>query len=194
MMAVPELEVLMLLDRPWARVREPTPLPRPLTVEQLRSLTEVDLARLLRDHLVPRAEDPDGRGGWERLWALLRAEDDLAERAFDVLEDLLEVTETALAGGGLREAEVRRARKTQRLCQEAWRRLEVDDDGPLAWAGRAARGFNPPARRVLAQLVDAVDAHRREVRATGPPGEVDERLWRVLGRVGLDPETAGPVR
>lgn len=155
--------------------------------EVLRDLDDESLTLLLRDHLVPRSDDVDARRRWEQLWTLLRADAALADRAFDVLEGLLDTSETAIAAGELDEQHLRRAEKFRRFCEDAWRRLQVDDDKPLGWAGRAASGFNPPARRVIEQLVDAIVDHRREV-AKSAASDADKRLWKILIAVDLDPE------
>lgn len=176
----------MLLERPWGRVKDPVAIPHLLDTDSLLELTDQDLAILLRDHLVPRP-DLGNRRSWERLWTVLGGDPQLSDRAFDVLEDLLDTTEAALQGEQLDDHQRRRAEKFLRFCEDAWKRLQLDDDKPLGWAGRAAVGFNPPARRVLERLVDAIAHHRTMVTREGSVRETDEQLWRVLGAVGLDP-------
>lgn len=178
----------MLVDRPWSRVKTPVPIPDRLEPDALRELSRDDLARLLRDQLVPRQPAGPERDRWEQLWALLSRDDELADRAFDILEEFLDQAERALEGGELDEHQRRRAEKFRRFCEDAWQRLQRDDDRPLGWAGRAANGFNPAARRVLEHLVDAIVDHRRVVTATGSPKPHDEGLWRVLADVSLDPD------
>lgn len=152
-------------------------------------MPEVQFARLIQSHMVPRDGEPGGRTRWTKLWNLLLAHGELSERTFDVLEDFLDATESALDEGALEDAELARARKFRARCGEAWKRLErVDDDRPLAWAGRAADGFNPVGRKVIAKLVSAIAQHRsaatRSRRTVTPE---DERLWGILEEVQLDP-------
>lgn len=178
----------VLLERPWSRVKTPVAIPDPLSVPALSALAAEQFAALLRDHLVPREPSGVDRERWERLWAVLGRDDGLADRAFDVLEQFLDQTDRALRSDGLDAHQRRRAQKFERFCDDAWQRLRVDDDKPLGWAGRAAAGFNPPARKVLEQLVDAIAQHRNTVTAAGPPREADAQLWAVLRRVDLDPD------
>jgi hypothetical protein len=178
----------VLLERPWDRVKTPTAIPASLTAETLEGLPAEEFARLLRDHLVPREATGPGRQRWQEMWNLLSRDDDLAERAFDVLEEFLDQVEEALEDKSLDEHQRKRAQKFARFCDDAWKRLQIDDDKPLAWAGRAAAGFNPPGRKVIDQLVTAIAAHRREVQASRAGRPEDERLWRSLRAVGLDPD------
>lgn len=184
----------VLLERPWARIKTPVPIPDPADVDDLLTLPLEQLAELVRDHLLPRGQDPDARTRWERLWAALGADDRLADRTFDVLEDLLSTTEADLGSGRLEDADERRARKFLTSCDHAWSRLQGHDDRPLGWAGGRAARFNPPARHVLAQLVDAIAEHRRSVTEAKTVRGVDEELWRVLAAVRLDPEQMRSTR
>ncbi len=178
----------VLLERPWSRVKTPVAIPDPLGPAALLKLALEDFAVLVRDHLVPR--DPGGpeRDRWEQLWVLLGRDDQLAERVYDVLEDFLDQAEQALAGGGLDEHQRRRAQKFARFCEDSWQRLRVEDDKPLGWAGRAGSGFNPAARKVIEQLVDAIAEHRAAVTSAGTVRPTDRELWKALRDVGLDPE------
>jgi len=180
----------VLLERPWDRVKSPVTIPEPLNADQIGQMAAVDFAVLLRDHLVPREPAGGGRRQWERLWDLLAADDRLADRAFDVLDEFLDAAEAALESGELDSHQQSRARKFTRFCEDGWKRLQVDSDRPLGWAGRAAANFSPPARKVLQQLVDAIDTHRREVTAGGVPSAEDRQLWSALRAVDLDPEGA----
>lgn len=178
----------MLIDTPWARVKDITPLPVTLTSAALMALDDLTFAEVLRDHLMPRQAGGPHREAWGKLWSVLGSDLVLANRVFDVLEEFLEQTDLALEEGELDDAQRKRANKFQRLCNEAWNRLEAVIDQPLGWAGRAAAGFNPPARKVIAQLVDAIATHRHTVTSEGPPEAVDEALWAVLSTVHLDPD------
>jgi hypothetical protein len=180
-----------LIEQPWARVKSPPAMPGEETLARdLAAMTSLELAHLIRAHLLPRENEVGGRQRWVALWETIAADDELSEKAFDALEGLLDTTEDALAGGELDDAAAVRARKFRRACSEAWKRVQnvEDDSAPLAWAGRAATGFNPVARRVIAELVAAVDQHRQSVLAADlVPSEQDRRLWAVLAGVGLDP-------
>jgi hypothetical protein len=180
-----------VLDTPWARPEVIEAIPEPVTSQVLAEMDEMRFARLIRDHLVPRQPAGPERHSWDTLWDLLREDDELADRTVDVLDDFLAAIDTALAAEGsqqLDERQTKRASKFARFCEDAWHRLE-EDSGPLAWAGKAGRGFTPGARRVIATLVDAIDTHRTIITAAGP-GEArapDRELWDVLPQVGLDP-------
>lgn len=173
---------------PWARIREPIPFPPTLTADTLLGLDDSTFARLVRDHQLPR--DQPGRHAWSRLWAILAAEDQLAERAHTVLDELADQTDEALAAG-LDEAQQKRARKFLLLCEQSIDRIAEPppEDEPLAWAGRRVLRFTPASRRVIDDLVQAIDRHRRDTRTLGPDEEQDRRLWAVLDSVGLNPET-----
>ena len=171
-----------VFSRPWARVKVAAVIPSPLTAEVLAAFDDETFARTVRDNLLPRED----RAAWGRLWAVLSGSGRLADRAGEVLDRLLDVTEDALQADGLDDRELVRARKFVRVCEEAADRITVDEDDPLAWAGSSVVAFNPPARKVIAQLVDAITAHRRVVGADADA--VDRRLWRVLRQTGLDPD------
>lgn len=182
-------EPLTLINQPWSRVRNPVPIPANLGSEtSFLTMTDEQFAELIRSNLMPREDQAGGRQRWTQLWALLLANGDLAERTFDALEDFLDATEEALADG-LDEVEERRARKFKQTCGEAWKRLQrVDDDRPLAWAGKAADGFNPVGRKVVAKLVTAIAQHRSAaIRSRRHVTDEDRYLWGVLEAVQLDP-------
>jgi hypothetical protein len=178
---------MALIERPWTRVRQPVPIGA-VTATSLQETTAADFAQLIRSNLMPRDQEPGGRRAWEQLWALLRADDELAGRTYDVLEDFLDVTQDALDAGDL-QTETSRAEKFMGQCQQAWSRLERDEDGGhLAWAGSAGN-FQPAAQRVIATLIGAIARHRTTLRRS--PDEVsaaDQELWAVMARVSLDPD------
>lgn len=184
-------QVLVPLDQPWSRVKDPVPIPAPTTPETLHELSEQDLARLLRDHLVPRQPTGVERSRWESLWRVLSVDDDLAERAFDVLEDFLSDVEQALQDEGLDEHTRKRMEKFRRFCDDAWQRLRLHHTRPLSWAGRAGAGFNPAGRAVISQLIDAIAQHRALLQDEPGVRDTDLELWQVLQRVGLDPDRPG---
>ncbi len=183
---------MLMPARPWERVPEPVALPAGMSVDVLVALEEGEFRRLVRDHLLPRdgnGSSKTARGQWARLWGMLAADDDLADRTFDALEVMATDTEKALVDEKLSAEQARRARKFLLHCDQAADRLEVRGDGrPLAWAGRAGTGFNAPARKVIDRLVGAVAEHRAAI-GTGRELVADQRLWAALGEVGLDPAT-----
>ena len=180
----------MLIECPWVRVKSPALIPDGDLRIELARLDDLRFAELIRSHLVPRDSQPEGRARWQQLWTDIDQDAQLAERTFDVLEQLLDASEAATEDSQLESVQRRRAQKFHRFCSDAWHRLEgsVEEGEPLGWAGRAAVGFNRPARKVIEQLVQAISEHRVAVLDEGsPPSSADRRLWTVLGRVGLDP-------
>lgn len=180
----------MLVEQPWARVKDPVRIPAASDLgAKLHQLNAVAFAQLVRSNLVPRLDRPDGRQRWSDLWTAIDRDPDLAEQTFDVLEEFLDACDQAAADAALSDQQRERAVKFRRFCDDAWQRLQNVPDAaePLAWAGRAARPFNPPARRVLAALVEAIAAHRDTVQAAGDARPVDDQLWASLRAVGLDP-------
>lgn len=185
-----EGSTLVLVDQPWARVKNAVPIPATADLQaELLQLDPAAFAALLRCHLVPRDNQPDARQRWSNLWAAIDADADLTEQTFDVLEEFLDACEAAASDDTLTDQQRRRAVKFGRFCDDAWQRLQNVPDAaePLAWAGRAARGFNTPARRVLATLVDAIDRHRQTIQEEGEARPADDQLWAVLRAVSLDP-------
>lgn len=184
-----------LIEQPWARVRRPTAIPDPLTAEGLLELEDDDLAQLIRSHLMPREQSGPGRRSWDGLWALVKRNDQLADRVYDILEDFLDTTEQATTAGDLDEAAQARARKFVMHCEQAWARVdrgrEQASSRHLAWAGRAG-DFQPAARRVIATLVGAIARHRAANDRTGTPEDLE--LWSVLRKVDLDPDDYADLR
>lgn len=177
-----------LIDRPWERVRQPAELPAPVSAQGLLGMPEEEFAHLIRSQLVPREHNRPGRRAWAHFWDVLRTDDVLADRVYDVLDDYLDTTEDALGGGGLDEREATRARKFLLQCRQAWDRVDREPEpGSLGWAGSAGN-FQPAARRVIAILVGAIAKHRAAVYRTRRPSPDDRHLWAVLRHVDLDPE------
>lgn len=178
----------MPIDEPWARVKNPAPIPAPLSARDLLALPDADLAQLVRANLMPRTQEPRDRTAWTGLWRLLADHDELGDRAFDALEEMLDTTLDALEAGTLPEPAHRRAVKFQGQCEDAWRRLEEGPKRrPLAWAGERGDAFNAQSRAVIASLVSAIAKHRANRTSTDTFDDVDSSLWRSLRRVGLDP-------
>lgn len=182
-----------LIDRPWTRVREPVPIPEAFTVTDLLEMAEVDFAELIRSHLVPRDQSAAGRRAWDQLWTVLKSDDALADRTYDVLDVFLDTTGEALESGDLDDAETKRAEKFGTQCLQGWKRIDrKQDDHPLAWAGSAGQ-FQPSARRVIATLIRAIARHRSAVQHSRlGPTPPDEELWAVMRRVNLDPDDYAP--
>ncbi|WP_051027375.1 hypothetical protein [Cellulosimicrobium cellulans] len=179
----------MLIDRPWTRVRNPTPIPASYTAADLRAMPDLEFAELVRSHLVPRDVSRAGRAAWDKLWLTLRNDADLADRTYNILEEFLDATEDVLDRGELEDEQRKRAAKFAEQCRQSWARIDREPpQGALSWAGKAG-DFQPAARRVIATLVGAIASHRSTV--TGSPDrapEADDRLWAVLRQVDLDPD------
>lgn len=177
---------MALIDQPWARNRNPTSLSDDLTAGALRNLGDLDFAQLIRSQLVPREQSPASRRPWDQLWDVLRTDDDLADRTYNVLEDFIDDTEADLDDSGLDEPGRKRAEKFLKQCERAWQRVDRGRDRtqPLAWAGRSG-AFEPKARMVIATLVAAVARHRTAVGRNA--GDADRQLWAALAEVNLDP-------
>lgn len=185
--------VVVLIDRPWIRVRTPVAVPHPLDDEVLHALDDEAFAALLRDQLVPRQPRGPERDRWEQLWTVLVESDAVAERAYDVLEEFLDTIDRAKSESGLSARERGRIEKYEQFVNAGWNRLETVGR-PLGWAGRGAMAFNSPSRKVIDQLVLAIAEHRRAVRASRPVDDVDKRLWDVLKSVRLDPDRPARTR
>lgn len=178
---------MALIDRPWARVRNPIPIPEKWAPADLLTLELGEFAELIRSQLLVRDQSVRGRREWERLWTELRENEQLAERSYDVLEEFLDTTQLALTQGGLEADEHSRATKFEEQCRQAWNRIDRGGRSqPLSWAGEAGK-FPPSAARVIAVLVAAVARHRSAVQPSVAPTEADEELWAVLRQVNLDP-------
>lgn len=182
-------------SRPWSRVRQPMPIPQPVTVAGLLGLPEAEFVELLRGNLLPRVEQREARRVWETLWWTLSSDADLVDRAYGVLDGFLAVTEEAIRGDLVEEVEaggLARARKFRGQCLQAWARLDRDaGTQPLAWAGSAAAGFDRAGRTVVALLVSAIATHRGSIRRERRIEDRDRRLWAALERTGLDPRSPG---
>lgn len=185
------LGVDMLIEQPWRRVKNPTPIPEHVTSEGLAGLGDAEFAELLRGNLLPR-DQAAHRRLWESLWAVLHDDDALADRALDVLEEFEDITIQWLQtpeGGAAAD----RARRFLAIVQQAAQRVTLSETevereeagAPLAWIGRRADRFNPAAQRVIHQLVTAIDTHRAIVGDAG--GTTDVELWAVLKELKLDP-------
>lgn len=152
-------------ESPWDRIKDPVPVPEPCTAVVLRLLTDEEFALLLRSHLVP---GPD-RSGFQQLWIVLAFNDDLADRAFDILEEWLEVAEQHLRTG----PQSSRARKFRGFCDGAWNRLtkirqfdtkeEMEQPAPHTTAGHFALAI-----------------HRHQQACAGAATAVDQALWAAL--------------
>lgn len=178
-----------MVERPWERVKDPVQLPDLVEHEQVLALSDEEIAGIILSHLLPRSEDSAYRARWDRMWALVAANDVLAHRFLDVLEDFIAVTERAVESG-LEPAQRKRALRYLKLWDDRWKALDGEADEPLKWAGPAVRKLPRPARRVLEKFVDAIDEHRGEVEESGVVRGEDERLWSVLESTGLEPRAS----
>lgn len=178
----------MAITQPWDRPEQPAPIPEGNgAISVLRSLDSNDFDLLIRDNLTAWESQQGGRVRWERLWAALAGEASLRDRALETMQTLRSQTDGALQAGELNQAGKKRATRFLRHLDHGVARLTRQDDRPLAWAGRAADGFNPPARVVIERLVLAIAHHREVFPSEDDPSQDDEDLWAVLGDVGLDP-------
>lgn len=159
-----------LIERPWARVKKPTVIPGAVDRDLVAVMPDRELAELLRDHLVPSGSAGAARHTWDLFWELLRDDDELADRAFDILEEFLDQTEDALeeALDADDDSQLKRMQKFQLNTENAWQRLQKT---PTA-APRTARS----ERRLIA----AIARHRTAVLADGGPTNADLKLWEVL--------------
>ncbi|WP_155277955.1 MULTISPECIES: hypothetical protein [Rhodococcus] len=107
-------------------------------------------------------------------------DDELADRATAILEDFVDQSKAALDAGELDDKQQSRARKFLDKSVMALDRIDKAENAPLAWIGERAVQFNPQSREVIEKLVQAIAEHRRTLD--------NEKLWRVLRRVGLDPD------
>ena len=175
-----------LQQRPWARVRDPLPIPQPVTVAALAELDDEQFAQLLRSHLVPRDPSRAGKQTWASMWALMRTNLALGDRAIAVLEEFAEVTGRAQASGQLDEVGAARAKKFEHQVSMALDRVQVV--GAMDWAGEKMVSHPPHSRKIIAELVAAIARHRSAVLAErGAPTAPDAELWDTLARLGLDP-------
>lgn len=163
-----------MLERPWARIPDPTPIPEDVDAELLDEMDDQAFAELLRDNLLPRVTEVQRRD-WERLWEVLREDEDLTERAFDVLEDFLDALQDLRHSGRADEAELKRGRKFESAVKSGWGRLE--------------RTEAMTAEKRVRRLIGAITRHREKTLGQGwEPTSADRDLWKMLGRLGVDPE------
>ncbi len=163
----------MTICEPWKRV-EPISLPSSRIEQRLLAMSPDDFAALVHANLLPR--HPEGRELFRIVWGTIAANDELADRTADLLEEWIATSQQAV---GTDPTTDRRVAKFIQTANAALDRI----DQPLAWAGPEARKYNLPARGVIEKLVDAIDTHRS---TTPNPTPEDRQLWAVLGAVGLD--------
>lgn len=181
---------MTLIPTPWSRVRTPPPLPRSANADDLNDLDDYSFAELIQAYLVPRDQEKPARRQWDQLWTVLRENDDLADRTYNVLEQFLDTTEVAIENNELDDVALKRARKFIQQCEMSWKRIDRgrDRSGPLGWAGEKATAHPAHSRRVIASLIAAVARHRSEVlREYGKPRAADAELWDVMADLELDP-------
>lgn len=142
-----------MLEQPWARVKQPTVLPPALDRDLVAGLQDDQLAEVLRDHLVPSGGAGPERAAWDRFWAVFAADDELAERAFEVLEDFLDQVEDALKTVGAEDPQRKRMTKFQLNAENAIARLDKE---PAVHGARGVGRSRPGVAR--AAVTDAVRA------------------------------------
>jgi len=162
---------VVLIERPWARVKQPTTIPAGTTHELVAAMPIEQLAALLRDHLLPSGSAGPERAAWDQFWEVLRGDDELADRAFDVLEEFLDQAEDALDTAEGDDPQRRRMQKFHLNAQNAWQRLQKDPT-----VGRTV----PTATR---RLLAAITEHRVAVLDAGTSTAADVQLWNVLATV-----------
>lgn len=168
-------ERVVLIEQPWTRVKQPTTIPAGTTRELVAAMPVGQLAALLRDHLLPSGSTGPERAAWDQFWEVLRGDDELADRAFDVLEEFLDQAEDALDTAEGDDPQRKRMQKFHLNTQNAWQRLQKDPT-----VGHTV----PTATRRLAA---AITEHRAAVLDAGTSTAADVHLWNVLATVGLDP-------
>lgn len=174
-----------MLEKPWARVKQPTVLPQALDRDLVAGLQVDQLAEVLRDHLVPSGGAGPERAAWDRFWAVFAADDDLAERAFEVLEDFLDQVEDALKAVGDEDPQRKRMTKFQLNAENAIARLDKE---PAVRGARGAGRYRPGAARAAvttAVRAEALARARSEVRVEHSrreaQGNAAQRDARSLG-------------
>lgn len=177
------------MANPWDRITNPVTIDPDAwdtddeVIDHLTALPDEEFALLIGSNLLPRHDIDRGKIRWQRLWRILRNDDDLADRTFDLLDDWLDRAE--------QHPDDKRARKFAQHCRDAWSRLETTSNtlpphAPLAWAGRLARRHPPQSRYVIDQLVTAIVTHRDALGQDADPA--DRHLWDILTRLDLDPD------
>lgn len=150
-------------EQPWARIKTPPAVPKPCSALALRLLDDSNFATLLAAHLVPGQE----RKAHHVLWTTVAFNDDLTERAFDVMErwtDLCEAECERKPGG--------RPQKFLEFVNGAWERLLKIRD--LDTTDRGAPSSDPST--LTGRLVVALEAHQE---ASQIPTPVDTALWAI---------------
>lgn len=86
---------------------------------------------------------------------MLRADDQLADRTYNVFEQFLDTTHDALKPSDLHEVGNKRAAKFNQQCEMSWKHInrDLNRDGTIAWAGDHAKAHPPQTRRVIASLI-----------------------------------------
>lgn len=149
---------MALLEQPWARVKQPTVLPPALDRDLVAGLQDDQLAEVLRDHLVPSGGAGAERAVWDRFWAVLSADDDLAERAFEVLEDFLDQVEDALEAASAEHPQRKRMTKFQLNAENAIARLDRE---PTVRGTRGVGRGQPGVDRAAVTTAVRAEALRR---------------------------------
>jgi len=173
---------VVLIERPWTRVKHPTTIPAMTTSELVAAMPVEQLAALLRDHLLPSGSAGPERAAWDQFWEVLRGDDEVADRAFDVLEEFLDQAEDALDTATGDDPQHKRMQKFHLNAQNAWQRLQKDPT-----VGRTVP-------TVTKRLAAAITEHRAAVLDAGTSTAADVQLWKVLAVLHVDPAAPGRQR
>ena len=171
------------MPEPWARVKNPTPLPDRPQARALSRLDQESFAALIRDTLLPPAtDDPrEGQRRWRALWTLIAGHEPLRQRTVGVLEEWQQQATVALEQDELDPKTDRRVRKFVGKVDAQLRFL----DARPAWRMR----LNAVEDAALRQLVKGIASHRTILLRRGDtPGDHTVRMWGALEAVGLDPD------
>lgn len=178
-----------MLQRPWARVKDPTPIPTELDPDVLFDLGRDEFAELIRDNLLSR--NKEGRAQWAQLWNLLANDPELKNRTLDTLDDFDDAMEDLRADPDAAESDLKRSIQFAVRVDGAANRLGIRaaDAEPLAWLGSMrAKRYPLVARKKLDQVVKAIVKHRTayQDKASGPVerGIADRELWSLPENIG----------
>lgn len=167
-----------IMIEPWRRAKgaELAELPPAPTTDWIMAQSQRDLARVLRDNLVCRNDYPPKQ--WRRFWDLIGLDEHLTDRATAILTDFQRLADE-VDPDSLEDLQARRLRKFRIQVADGLTRLARAETAPLSWAGTRAERFNEPARKVIDELITAIDNHRDD--------RDDEALYAVLKSLDLDP-------
>jgi len=156
-----EPERATVIPAPW-NDQPHTPIPDPLNALRLRLLTLDELETVLHSNLVPQGGN---KAQFFALWILLSFNNDLAERAFDILEAWLDQIDALPADDPQQE----QAKRFKGRCEDAWNRLTRFRDCDT-------RERIPDPGTTAARFALAIGAHRQAIGETAGTAW-DQALW-----------------